>query len=71
MDCLTKAYHFATCLSQPKYPDPYNFEFGHKEDTKANAILFESNFVRTSKYHWYDFVPSKHHSTFRITFAPI
>ena len=71
MECLRKAYQFITCISDAKYPTPYNFDFGSEENIKRNSLLFESNFVRTSKYHWYDFLPSKHYCKNRIAFTSI
>lgn len=58
MQCLTDFYKLVCCISDAKFPTPYNFEFGHEGDRAQNHLLFESNFVRTSKYHWYDFFPS-------------
>ncbi len=58
MECLNKVYKFFCCISDPLFPDPYQFGFGSPEDTLANSKHFESNFVRTSKYRWYDFLPS-------------
>lgn len=71
MECLRQAYQLIACISDAKYPTPYNFDFGSEEKQQANALLFESNFVRTSKYHWYDFLPSKSNFNDRITFTSI
>jgi hypothetical protein len=58
MECLTKVYKFFCCITDPVFPDPYNFNFGDNKDIETNRTLFESNYVRTSKYRWYDFLPS-------------
>ena len=59
MECLQKVYKFFCCITDPIFPTPYNFSFGSPLDLENNKKLFESNFVRTSKYRWYDFLPSK------------
>ena len=51
------------CSNERLFPDPYNFHFGSAEDLPANELLFETNFVRTSKYRWYTFLPSTPFST--------
>jgi hypothetical protein len=58
MECLKSVYKTVCCISDPKFPTPYDFTFGGPTDLAANRLAFESNFVRTSKYHWYDFLPS-------------
>ena len=58
MECLEKVYKFFCCITDPVFPTPYNFSFGSPLDLERNKIQFESNFVRTSKYRWYDFLPS-------------
>lgn len=58
MECLTKVYKFLCCISDPLFPNPYDFSFGGEGDLSKNKLTFESNFVRTSKYRWYDFLPS-------------
>lgn len=47
-----------SCKDERLFPDPYNFSFGRAEDLVGNRAAFESNFVRTSKYRWYTFLPS-------------
>lgn len=59
MECLSKFYKCVCCISDPVFPIPYNFSFGKLGDAESNRQHFESNFVRTSKYRWYDFLPSK------------
>lgn len=46
------------CSDERLFPDPYNFSFGRVDDLAKNRLAFESNFVRTSKYRWYNFLPS-------------
>lgn len=58
MECLAGIYKWAFCISEPLFPSPYNFGFGGERDLASNKLQFESNFVRTSKYRWYDFLPS-------------
>lgn len=58
MECLRTVYKAICCISDPKFPNQYNFDFGTPQDVTYNREAFESNFVRTSKYHWYDFLPS-------------
>lgn len=58
MTVLENIYKFICCIEDPVFPDPYTFEFGKREHLAANKLNFESNFVRTSKYRWYDFLPS-------------
>ena len=58
MECLTAVYKCLCCISDPIFPQPYNYSFGHPADLLDNRNLFESNYVRTSKYRWYDFLPS-------------
>lgn len=58
MECLEKVYKFFCCITDPVFPTPYNFSFGSPLDLETNKIKFEPNFVRTSKYRWYDFLPS-------------
>lgn len=75
MECLRKAYKFVCCISDPKFPVPYEFAFGKDEDIAHNREIFESNFVRTSKYRWYDFLPStfsliQSHCCFSSTASP-
>lgn len=53
-------YKCFCCITDPIFPAPYNFSFGSPLDLENNKIWFESNFVRTSKYRWYDFLPSTH-----------
>lgn len=66
MQCLTKFYECICCIHQPIFPDPYDFEFNGADVTTQNETDFESNFVTTSKYTWYDFIPSKFPLIFRI-----
>ena len=58
MSCMSKFLKCVTCTDEAKFPNPYNFEFGNKESWRASRVAFESNFVKTSKYTWYDFLPS-------------
>lgn len=58
MECLRSVYKAVCCISDPVFPNQYDFSFGGPDDLLANKRNFESNFVRTSKYHWYDFLPS-------------
>ena len=58
MECLLSIYKLLCCIRDPVFPVPYNFQFGSPQNIINNKLLFESNFVRTSKYHWYDFLPS-------------
>lgn len=55
MDLLKKFYECICCIQNAKYPRPYEFEFDSQNPPARNYIEFESNFVRTSKYTWYDF----------------
>jgi len=41
------------------FPIPYDFSFGGGDNLNQNQISFESNYVKTSKYTWYNFLPSK------------
>lgn len=58
MECLTKVYECFCCISRPVFPSPYDFEFSGRDALHQNTIKFESNFVKTSKYTWYSFLPS-------------
>lgn len=40
MKCLTEAYKVVCCISDPKFPTPYNFNFGSDEDTIKNRLDF-------------------------------
>ena len=46
------------CERDPKYPVPYQFNFNGGDITPENQNLFETNFVRTSKYSPLSFLPS-------------
>ena len=49
------------CLSNlPKIPEPYAFTFSGKDKTDENALHFEGNSVKTSKYNLLSFVPRIH-----------
>ncbi len=49
------------CSDNGKYPTPYRFDFNGRDMTPENQQLFQSNYVRTSKYTLLSFFPSKSH----------
>ena len=59
MTCGECLYNFICCNSTALYPDPYDFQFNGYSVTVENEEKFESNFVKTSKYTWYSFLPCK------------
>ena len=61
MESLQAFRKLVCCIDDPLFPNPYNFNFGTSLNLEHNKLLFESNFVRTSKYRWYDFLPSNCH----------
>ena len=56
MELLKKFYECICCIQNPVFPNPYQFEFSPTSPPARNKIEFESNFVKTSKYSWYDFL---------------
>lgn len=40
MDILRNAYKFLCCISDPKYPDAYNFHFGTRKHADNNRNNF-------------------------------
>lgn len=49
-----------SCIEEKsKYPSPYRFSFDGMKEDPHNRELFESNEIKTSKYTWYTFLPSK------------
>ena len=48
-----------SCIDmRAKYPTPYSFEFDGGREVASNRELFEGNSIKTSKYTWYNFLPS-------------
>ena len=45
------------CSGKAKYPTPYEFKIDTQQLPAQNKIEFESNFVRTSKYTIFSFLP--------------
>lgn len=57
--CWEKFSSIICCENRATYPDPYDFSFNGQDFTPENKDLFESNFVRTTKYSLLSFLPSK------------
>ena len=71
MECLEKIYNCICCISKHKFPDPYNFTFSGYDAVGENQRNFESNYVKTSKYTWYSFLPSTYLCICRVTAAAV
>ncbi len=57
MDIFDRFYKCICCERGPKFPTPYNFQFNSVSEP-PNADEFETNYIRTAKYRWYDFLIS-------------